>query len=440
MSWIALIDATRHTDAAPPGRVVAGLSLLERAVRLAKVSGCTRVLIATSPAQLDAVDALLRAIDFELTLNIFQPDSNDLSYLIRAAALLDDELDAGQRSLLILRSTTVYDRGLIHTAEFEKAADPTQLKPVISTLQGDPAHLFEIPAACVATWLEIARNPGFSTLSDATLVGAVELRASEKWQAEVQDDASAQAAEDRLWNSCRKDVDGIISRLLNRSMSLAISRRIAHTKIHPNHISIITFSLGIIAAICAATGGYLGFLLAGLAYQANSVVDGVDGELARVKYEFSLLGEWLDTLSDDFKDVLFYAGLGIGAWRSVPFPGGIDALGAETWLWLGGIAVAGKLVSMAAYYTWLLANKRGDLLAFEWSFEQKSAQESTALTRAMSALKYLTKNDFIVFFAMLMAIVSALPYFLFIVAPGQFFIALSVIIQRIQGSKSRVSS
>src|SRR5690554_4962823 len=440
MSWIALIDATRHTDAAPPGRVVAGLLLLERAVRLAKVSGCTRVFIATVPAQQSAVEALAGAIDFDIALEIFASDSHALSDLLLGAAARDDTLAKGQNNLLILRSSSIYDRGLIHTGEADKARGDTSLRPLISTIQGDLAHLFEIPAARVPAWLELARTAGFATLSDATLVGPVEVRQSQKWQLEVLDDASAKDAEDRLWNSCRKDIDGIVSRLLNRSMSLAISRRIAHTKIPPTHISIITFSLGIIAAICAATGGYLGFLLAGLAYQANSVVDGVDGELARVKYEFSLLGEWLDTLSDDFKDVLFYGGLGIGAWRTVPFPGGIDALGAETWLWLGGIAVAGKLVSMAAYYTWLLANKRGDLLAFEWSFEQKSAQESTALTRAMSALKYLTKNDFIVFFAMLMAIVSALPYFLFIVAPGQFFIALSVIIQRIQGRKSRVSS
>lgn len=440
MSWIALIDATRHTDAAPPGRVVAGLSLLERAVRLAKVSGCTRALIATAPARLNAVKALAAAIDFDIALDTFASDSHALSDLLLAAAERDDTLARGQKNLLMLRSSTIYDRGLIHTGEVDTAADAASLKPLVSTIQGDLAHVFEIPAPQVAAWLKIARTAGFSTLSDATLVGPVEVRKSPKWQVEVRDNSSAKDAEDRLWNSCRKDVDGIVSRLLNRSMSLAISRRIAPTKIHPNHISIVTFSLGIIAAIFAATGGYLGFLLAGIAYQTNSVVDGVDGELARVKYEFSLLGEWLDTLSDDFKDVAFYAGLGIGAWRTVPFPGEIDALGPQAWLWLGGIAVAGKLVSMAAYYTWLLANKRGDLLAFEWSFEQKSAQESTRLTRAMSALKYLTKNDFIVFFAMVLAIVSALPYFLFIVAPGQFFIALSVIIQRLQRSKSKVSS
>lgn len=450
MSWIALIDTTRHTDAAPPGLVVAGLSLLERAVRLAKVSGCTRALIAVTPQRRDAVAALAGAIDFDISLDVFELDAFELdafesdpsalSDLIAQAAASEEALQTGQSSLLILRSSTVYDRGLIHTKEFDEAPDNAQRRPIFSTLDGDPAHLFEIPATSLPKWIDIARGAGFKTLSDATLVGSVEVRESQKWQVAVTDAASAKVAAARLWNGCRKDDDGIVSRLLNRSMSLAISRRIARTGIHPNHVSIVTFSLGIIAAACAAMGGYTWFLLAGIAYQTNSVVDGVDGELARVKYEFSLLGEWLDTLSDDFKDVLFYGGLGIGAWRTVEFPGGVDALGPEIWLWLGGIAVAGKLISMAAYYTWLIAHKRGDLLAFEWSFEHKSESESTALSRAMSNLKYLTKNDFIVFFAMFMAVFSALPYFLFIVAPGQFFIALSVMIQRVQGSKSKVSS
>lgn len=436
MTWIALIDTTRHTDAAPAGRVVAGLSLLERAVRLAKVSGCTRALIAATPERRRAIEALADEIDFDISLQVFAHDTTGLSALIAEAAARDKILRRAEASLLVLRSSTVYDRGLIQCQDSEPTPDDGRPKARISTLNGEPAHLLEIPAQILPAWLELARQTGFDTYSDMTRVGAVELRPSEKWQVAVSDASSVQTATEKLWNGCRKDIDGIVSRLLNRSISLAISRRIAHTDIHPNHISIVTFSLGIIAAVFAAIGGYEWFLLAGIAYQINSVVDGVDGELARVKYDFSLLGEWLDTLSDDFKDVFFYGGLGIGAWRTVEFPGGIDALGPESWLWLGGIAVAGKLVSMSAYYTWLIANKRGDLLAFEWSFEQKSADESTPLSRALSSLKYLTKNDFIVFFAMIMALFSALPYFLFIVAPGQFFIATSVILQRIQGRNS----
>jgi phosphatidylglycerophosphate synthase len=431
MSWIALIDATRHTDSAPPGLVVAGLSLLERAVRLAKVSGCVRALIATCEPRGDEVERLAAGIDFGIELEILRVESQALSSIVTKAAPQVD----GDSSLLYLRSSTVYDRGLIRTKRSEGQSTGGFLIGV-DTLDGERADVLHISASRWPEIVEICAESAIHTLSDIVRISPGAVESTDKWQVRVTDPAGAKAAAERLWSGCRKPVDGIVSRWLNRYISLAISRSIAATAIRPNHISIVTFSLGAIAAVCAATGGYWWFVLAGIAYQTNSVVDGVDGELARVRYEFSLLGEWLDTLSDDTKDVLFYAGLAVGAWRTVEFPGGFEPLGLSAWLWLGGIAVAGKLVSMVAYYTWLIANKRGDLLAFEWSFETQSDAEKTALSRALSGLKYLTKNDFIVFLAMVMAVLGALPYFLFIVAPGQFVVATSVIMQRIQGSKS----
>jgi phosphatidylglycerophosphate synthase len=35
-----------------------------------------------------------------------------------------------------------------------------------------------------------------------------------------------------------------------------------------------------------------------LLFQLNSIIDGVDGELARMRLEASVLGEWLDTVGD----------------------------------------------------------------------------------------------------------------------------------------------
>lgn len=431
MNWIALIDATHHPRQAPPGRVVAGLTLLERAVRLAATSDCSHAVIATNSRFQDEVEALCADIDFDIDLQVRTCEADELGSLVVELSDALGPLIETSEGLLYLRSSTVYDRGLIHAQPVESPERSQLFVPL--TDDGACADVFECEAnrwdRLLATCREHA--PGdVAELSDLTPNLATK---TESWQVRVADDKSADEAAERLWNSCRKSVDGVVSRYLNRHISLAISRRIAASGIKPNHISIVTFSLGAIAAIFAGMGGYMWFVLAGLAYQLNSIVDGVDGELARVKYEFSLLGEWLDTISDDTKDVLFYAGLGIGAWRTWEFP--IEGLGAEAWLWLGGIAVVGKLVSMVAYYTWLIAHKRGDLLAFEWSFEDEDTEPS-ALSSAMANLKYLTKNDFIVFAAMWMAILGALPYFLFVVAPGQFFIATSVLIQRLQRARS----
>jgi phosphatidylglycerophosphate synthase len=237
----------------------------------------------------------------------------------------------------------------------------------------------------------------------------------------IVDDASRAAAEDDLWNSCRKPVDGIVSRHLNRHISLFISRRIAHTRVMPNHVTAVTFSLGVISAVFVGVGGWLGFAIGGFLFQATSVLDGVDGELARVRFDGSVQGEWLDTISDDSSDVFFYAALGVGAFRvlyATPVP-------ATIWLFLGFGAALGKLASMAVYYRWLRARGRGDLLAFNWSFDDDSNQ--TSIARLLGGLRYITKNDFIAFAAMLLGFAGLLPWFLIAAFVGTWVVAFAAL-------------
>ena len=227
-------------------------------------------------------------------------------------------------------------------------------------------------------------------------------------------------AEDLLWDGCRKAVDGIISRHLNRHLSLAVSRRIAHTRVMPNHVTGVTFSLGVLSAVFAAVGGSIAWAIAGVLFQATSVLDGVDGELARVRMDGSVMGEWLDTISDDSSDVLMYGALGIGAWRMLYAAPEIPPI---LWLLLGLGAALGKLVSMAVYYRWLRARGRGDLLAFEWSFDDPESQ--SALQRVLANLKYVTKNDFIAFTVMVLGLFGVLPWFLFAAFIGTWVVAFA---------------
>jgi phosphatidylglycerophosphate synthase len=240
----------------------------------------------------------------------------------------------------------------------------------------------------------------------------------------LRSDDDVAAAEKSLWDSCRKDVDGIISRHLNRSISLAISRRLAPLGVRPNQVTVVTFTLGILSGVVAAVGGWAAFALGGLLFQLTSVLDGVDGELARVKFEGSVLGEWFDTISDDTSDVAFYGGVGLGAWRSGYELAGLSP---DVWLVLGIVAAVGKLASMAVYYRWLAARGRGDLYAFSWSFDEEP--DASSLNRMLSVLRYATKNDFIAFAAMILGFVGWLPWLLAAAAPGTWVVAASALAQ-----------
>jgi len=84
------------------------------------------------------------------------------------------------------------------------------------------------------------------------------------------------------------------------------------------------------------------------------------------------------------------------------------------------------------YYRWLIANKRGDLLAFTWSFDSAD-EESTWLDAVLKNLKYFAKKDFIVFAAMLLGILGWLPWILVAMAPGNLIVALSVVLEQAKG-------
>ncbi len=238
----------------------------------------------------------------------------------------------------------------------------------------------------------------------------------------IRTEADRSRAESMLWDGCRKPADGIVSRYLNRHLSLFVSRRIAHTAVMPNHVTAVTFGLGVLAALFAAFGGTPAWAMAGVLFQLTSVLDGVDGELARVRLDGSVLGEWLDTISDDSSDVLMYAALGVGAYRMLYAAPDVPA---KVWLALGAIAALGKLVSMVVYYSWLRARGRGDLLAFEWSFDDPNNR--TVAARLLGGLRYLTKNDFIALSVMVLGLVGALPWFLFVAVIGTWVVALAAL-------------
>lgn len=104
----------------------------------------------------------------------------------------------------------------------------------------------------------------------------------------------------------------------------------------PNHISLIAFAIGIVAALLLAQPHYLTLLLGGLLVQLASVVDGCDGEVARLRFESSSYGGWLDALLDRYADL---AVLGALTWHLM------QTQQEMAWMWLGLAAIAGSFIA-----------------------------------------------------------------------------------------------
>ena len=104
--------------------------------------------------------------------------------------------------------------------------------------------------------------------------------------------------------------DGFVSRHLNRRISGPLARLLAHTPATPNQVSIASLGLALACFGCFIYGYYIG---AALLAQASSIVDGIDGDLARLKNMTSAFGGFMDSILDRYADALVVLGLAIWA-------------------------------------------------------------------------------------------------------------------------------
>jgi phosphatidylglycerophosphate synthase len=67
--------------------------------------------------------------------------------------------------------------------------------------------------------------------------------------------------------------------------------------------------------LCFFRGGYWGPVLGALLLQFSVVLDCCDGEIARVKFMESPLGDWLDIVCDTIVSIAIFLGVGVAVWR-----------------------------------------------------------------------------------------------------------------------------
>lgn len=125
----------------------------------------------------------------------------------------------------------------------------------------------------------------------------------------VGDRSDARAATWALLLATMKRDDGLYSRL-NRRISLRLSRILVGTPLTPNVATLLNALFSVLAALLMARGTW-GFTVSGsLLLWCTCIFDGVDGEIARARFETSLLGEHLDVAEGAVFYVALVAGLG----------------------------------------------------------------------------------------------------------------------------------
>jgi len=124
--------------------------------------------------------------------------------------------------------------------------------------------------------------------------------------------------ETMLLGSLRKKTDGFFAYWFDRRISTAISRHLVRTRITPNQISIFTFFLTLVSAMLIATPDTLTSGAGALLFWMTTILDGCDGEVARLKYLESKQGARLDLLCDNIGLIALFLGIIVHVYAEVP--------------------------------------------------------------------------------------------------------------------------
>ena len=153
---------------------------------------------------------------------------------------------------------------------------------------------------------------------------------------DVDDKTDKNNAELLICNKLKKNTDGPISTILNRPLSLRLSKILLKTRITPNQISVLSFVIGLVGASFFFLGEYFYLVLGGILIHIHSIVDGCDGEVARLKLRQTKYGGWLDSVLDRYVDAIIVLGLVYGYW----------SINGDITIWvLGFFAIIGSFLN-----------------------------------------------------------------------------------------------
>jgi phosphatidylglycerophosphate synthase len=156
-------------------------------------------------------------------------------------------------------------------------------------------------------------------------------------------------AESWLLRGLIKDTEGFMSRHVERLISLALTRYLVWTSVTPNAMTLVSLAIGLAAAPCFLSSAP-GWQVAGaLLFLLHSILDGCDGEIARLKFLESPGGAALDFWGDNAIHVAVFGFMAVGwslsAHSAWPLAAGALAVGSTL---AAAFVEAPRMVSQSA--------------------------------------------------------------------------------------------
>ncbi|OGR83397.1 MAG: hypothetical protein A2901_03445 [Elusimicrobia bacterium RIFCSPLOWO2_01_FULL_54_10] len=275
-----------------------------------------------------------------------------------------------------------------------------------------------------------ARKAGFTKIPPFTgrlyttdgwkkLAGNVEL--SHKDWMEVKSAADIPRVEKWLLQGLVKDAEGFMSKHLERKISLSVTRLLVNTPVTPNQMTLFSSALGVLGALLFLKGSVAYDVMGALLFWLHSVLDGCDGEIARLKFKESRFGGILDFFGDNVVHSAVFACIAVRMHREsntfLNFFRTYDFF--SDYVMLGWLAVCGTIASAVWVYWTAMRNKRDSGPLF--TSVAKDSQTSRFLD-------FLARRDFI-YLVIILSFFGKIHWFLIMGAVGAplYFLILIVL-------------
>jgi phosphatidylglycerophosphate synthase len=371
---------------------VGALPVLLRAILGAKKAGAARIVVVEDAATGESVQTRLaetrrlpKCVEW---VHIGRGKESVASVIGRLATEANDHL-------VLISGDRTY-----HSSLHRQAAEWNGNSCALAfTTAGRLAGIYAL-APLTAIWLSQHCSPNARSVEDlhAALNSAYstdcEEVPEEKWQI-IRTPEDRILAEHKLDRWLVKPTDGIFAQA-NRRVSIPISRQLIKFPITPNMVSLFTLGVSFAAGWYYGVGGYWNVLLGALLSLFASILDGSDGEVARLKLLESDFGCWLETVCDYLYYVFIFAGITVGLVRSSGNRG--------YFIW-GGMLLVGAVLSflVTGFQRQHLTAGRPEQLLTIWQTKATSRKSPGVLNLA-GRIEFVIRRCFMPYALLLFAI------------------------------------
>lgn len=218
-------------------------------------------------------------------------------------------------------------------------------------------------------------------------------------------------AEKHLTEAIRHSTHGPIAKYINKRISLPLSIFLSKLWISPNTVTIVNIIIGLFSGVFVADGHRYAIILFGtILFQIASIIDGCDGEVAKLTFRCSKFGQYMDSVSDNLSLGSFMTGLIAGYWRHTHSP---------VAFFMGAL----MLFSTGIIFFWMILylkrnTQSASLVTFDREYLQKLSGQPHWLMMLIKYGKYTLKKDVFSFAFFLFGVAGILYSWLFIAAFG----------------------